>query len=1046
MAEVSQPYHRRYNPVMRIRLVRWLAILIALGVGLSPLAHAQSPPAPAITAQPDAAPSPTSEVVPTPPGPLPTPAPPTNPWRQLWQTYRELIIPALITAFVGSVLVGVFLNRIAGRLADWAGRLFHWLFDRVAGIPLVRWRYEQAYRATLAASVQELQGGALIARSMRLDQMYVTSLLTEEMRVETGLDFADRFRSQAERRDRQRQRAVGPWEAIRRSPRLVVLGDPGAGKTTYLYHLAFMCAHRRRPEVARHIPIFIRFRELVQDLNRLERLEDIFPRVFKDNNFPNADQFIERRLRQGRCLILLDGLDEVPNEADHQRMVALTQAFARRWVREGAEGDRSNILVISSRTYSYERGEQLEGFTKTEMMEFDTPAIEIFAHNWFSGDQRPLAAELLTVLQGNPRFLELASNPLLLVLIAAHYERERNLPALRAELYRHCIRTRITQWNTMRGTHRGRFGEQIKWNMLGELALHLFRNEEQGLLSRRDLLTWLEAFAAEQRLPAGASSEDLLDEIARTSGLLQEWAIERYGFSHQTLQEFFAADAIYQLGPEQGADQLGPHLSRSAWKEVILLYSGLTKNAEPLLKRIMGEAQQAAESKPLWLLAGQCLAEGAPRSAPALRQALTAQLLAMLQAPPAEMVLTPAEQGQAIDHLQAFAAEALPAQVRALLDSGDAPALFLAERLLPAQAEPALRAELAQRLTALARPEAGEQQQAAIAALGRLGGGGAAAAAALLKGLADADPRVRAEAALALGRLGTVEDATAAALRRVYETDAADAARHAALDALLAVGRAAEVGMVGVPAGEFLMGSADADRLAHEGEKPQHRLYLPAYYIDRAPVTNAQYRGFMAAGGYANPTYWSEAAAAGYWQTGRYRHDQPRYWDDPQWNSDQQPVVGVDWYEALAYARWSGKRLPTEAEWEKAARGTDGRIYPWGDAWDTARLNSQASGLGRTTPVGQFSPAGNSPYGAVDMAGNVWEWCSTRVGGAYPYTPDDGREDLSGGDSVWRTLRGGSWFVARDRARAAVRLRYVPNFRDSSYGFRVARRPPSHAL
>ena len=177
-----------------------------------------------------------------------------------------------------------------------------------------------------------------------------------------------------------------------------------------------------------------------------------------------------------------------------------------------------------------------------------------------------------------------------------------------------------------------------------------------------------------------------------------------------------------------------------------------------------------------------------------------------------------------------------------------------------------------------------------------------------------------------MGRLGgepTIE--TAAALLRVYTTDAADAPRHAALEALLALGRGADVGMVLVPAGEFLMGSPDDDRDAEDREKPQHRVYLPAYYLDRTPVTNAQYRRFIEAGGYGNAAYWKEASAAGRWKDGAYidydakPRTQPVYWKDAQWNGDPQPVVGVTWYEALAYTRWTGKRLPTEAEWEKAA-------------------------------------------------------------------------------------------------------------------------------
>jgi len=303
-----------------------------------------------------------------------------------------------------------------------------------------------------------------------------------------------------------------------------------------------------------------------------------------------------------------------------------------------------------------------------------------------------------------------------------------------------------------------------------------------------------------------------------------------------------------------------------------------------------------------------------------------------------------------------------------------------------------------------------------------------------------------------------VDDLTAAELLRLYENDPAPEARHAALESLCALDRAADVGMILIPAGEFLMGSADTDKQAQANEKPQHRLYLPAYFIERAPVTNAQFRRFMETGGYANPAWWPDARAAGHWKEGKFLDpynnnqptDQPRYWTDAKWSGDTQPVVGVSWYEALAYARWTGKRLPTEAEWEKAASwekeqggvGEKKRVYPWGDTWQPDRCNSRETSLQKTTPVGQYSPAGDSPYGLVDMAGNVWEWCSTRWDNendkpySYPYTPDDGREDLSGSDKIVRVLRGGSWYNAADGVRCARRNWDYPRDWNYYWGFR----------
>jgi len=224
-----------------------------------------------------------------------------------------------------------------------------------------------------------------------------------------------------------------------------------------------------------------------------------------------------------------------------------------------------------------------------------------------------------------------------------------------------------------------------------------------------------------------------------------------------------------------------------------------------------------------------------------------------------------------------------------------------------------------------------------------------------------------------------------------------------------------------IPAGEFLMGSDPSrDEEARDDEQPQHTVYLADYYIARTPVTNAQYAPFV------------EATL----------RELPRHWEnrEPPAGREDDPVVYVTWYDAMAYCRWlaeaTGKiyRLPSEAEWEKAARGTDGRIYPWGDeAPDESRCNFNDLRTG-TTPVGQYSPKGDSPYGCVDMAGNAWEWTRSLHQG-YPYDPGDGRESPDAGSI--RVLRGGSFYSYERGVRCAYRHRFYPDLTDGSSGFRV---------
>ena len=175
---------------------------------------------------------------------------------------------------------------------------------------------------------------------------------------------------------------------------------------------------------------------------------------------------------------------------------------------------------------------------------------------------------------------------------------------------------------------------------------------------------------------------------------------------------------------------------------------------------------------------------------------------------------------------------------------------------------------------------------------------------------------------------------------------------------------------------------------------------------------------------------------------------EPAFWNDSQFNGEKQPVVGVSWYEAVAFCNWLGEkysrgfRLPTEAEWEKAARGADdARVYPWGDRYEINRANTAELGVGRTSPADSF-PRGASPFGVLDMSGNVFEWTLSKWGKnwqemefAYPYRADDGREDIEGSSA--RVMRGGSWFNPSVEAQVWHRARFLPGSRGSNIGFRV---------
>ncbi len=225
---------------------------------------------------------------------------------------------------------------------------------------------------------------------------------------------------------------------------------------------------------------------------------------------------------------------------------------------------------------------------------------------------------------------------------------------------------------------------------------------------------------------------------------------------------------------------------------------------------------------------------------------------------------------------------------------------------------------------------------------------------------------------------------------------------------------------VKIPAGPFRMGSDDTDELAEDDEKPPHSVDLAEYWIGRTEVSNAQYARCVAAGACEPPNN--------------------RRWDNPQFA--RHPVTNVDWSQAQAYAEWVGGRLPTEAEWEKACRGTDGRIYPWGsEPPDPKRLNYWESGLGTWTDVGSYPSYPPGERGLYDMAGNVWEWTADWYEGEYyANSPPENPTGPASGDT--RTLRGGSWYHYESNVRCANRDYYFPRYEGVDLGFRVVLASP----
>ena len=249
-------------------------------------------------------------------------------------------------------------------------------------------------------------------------------------------------------------------------------------------------------------------------------------------------------------------------------------------------------------------------------------------------------------------------------------------------------------------------------------------------------------------------------------------------------------------------------------------------------------------------------------------------------------------------------------------------------------------------------------------------------------------------------------------------------------------------GMVLIPAGSFLMGSEDEEA----AEQPVHTVHLDAFYMDVYEVTNAQFKAFVD----ANPN-WQKDRIDDRFHAGGYLDDWPG--NNYPAGKAEHPVTWVSWYAAMAYAEWAGKRLPTEAEWEYAARGgLAGQKYPWGDAEPTPADANYDWNVGDTTPVGQYADNG---YGLYDMAGNVWEWCLDAYDGGFYAVSDNSRNPIAGGETIqWlrenftsipadlgRVSRGGSWESDAQSLRVAFRVsvRILPTFSFSFDGFRCVR-------
>ncbi|MFC4069383.1 NACHT domain-containing protein [Actinoplanes subglobosus] len=579
-----------------------------------------------------------------PPAPSPDPSPAGAAADSVWQSPE--VVAAFIAAVIGLIglVAGVIQwkksqgaqRRLDRERADYEDRLAR---DRADGEAdrLRREAAEEAERSrretTEAAAaykvelVSELKALRVLdmARPLDLRALYVQVRIREDESRRYVADEeiealaagrpAELLRATAERTVAKHADAVAPEEALSRYQRVVIVGDPGAGKTTMLKHLAFRIA-RDESNTLSGTPIFVELRRFIDS-----GLDDILEFAVREcvhrYGFTGAGEYLRERLDQGDVTLLLDGLDEVLGGSDAEQARDAYRKVAAEIERVCSRHPRTPIAVTCRRA-GFNGG--LDRFQVLEVLDFTWEQSRLFLGNWFTGRDRELR-DLVSSLGGNVRMKTLAANPLILSLIAIVYENDLEIPERRSELYHRCLDVLLKEWDSRRGIRRyARFTTDRKRDLLEELAWH-FHVRGQRYFPEPEVLDMIRDFLPTIGLD-DADPAEILREIAANYGLLREQAAGWYGFWHLTIQEYLAAVWANEHFAE-ARDHVLRYRHDPWWEEVLLLLAGRMSDATDLLLGIAGSpGRQAAPRVPIvagddilcrdLLLLGHCLL-AAPR-------------------------------------------------------------------------------------------------------------------------------------------------------------------------------------------------------------------------------------------------------------------------------------------------------------------------------------------------------------------------------------------------------------------------------------------------
>lgn len=885
----------------------------------------------------------------------------------------------------------------------------------------------QAYYRMLAAECSRLPLGLVDAKfaapgqeGLKLTSVYTDLDVVSPPRTEDESHF--RWGMRLARGEGERRTALLEAVSVEEARHLVLLGDPGSGKTTFVNYLTAVMARStvlgesnvEHPEVLRNLlPVRIVLRETAALIPT--DAESGSAQILWDSLHQEIERFLgnavagfvlthlQTRLMQDGGLFLLDGLDEVPEAGSRRECLLL----AVRGLVEGLP-DHSRVL-LTARPYAYADPKwHLAGFQILALAPFDERQIAGFIGRWYEAvgpgqgwnisTSQDKARELRGALDQRDYLADLGSRPLLLTLMASLHTYRGKLPEDRADLFEDSVGLLLSRWQVGRQVKdsTGKLlvepgieqalgvGEAPIRKTLEALAFRVHQGQAADPEQRNEEESWVSAdipiqeilMELDRHVPGEIRMGHIVRYLEERAGLLIGRREGVYAFPHRSFQEYLAACHLANTEREFAARLKALVWEDLAWwREVFLL--GVGKKRQGGLSDAVGILNHLLPAEPDHTQAVQDIHWRAA--------ALAGEAALELKLPAQETS----------DEYFAVTLTRLRLWLRNLIEGG---------RLHP------------------------RERLAAGDVLGRLG-----------------DPRP------GVGLLPTT-------MGRSVEAAAIP-----------------DIDWVRIPAGEFIMGSGDDAEGVFDDEKPAHQVRLNEYWISRYPVTNSQFGAFIADGGYDRDELWTVEGQA--WLRGaepdlspiddedlrksyvewlserpRDKRRLPFWWGDSRWEAATRPVVGITWFEAQAFCRWLDEDrapgwpegaigLPSEAQWEKAARGPDSRRWSWGNEWTADQANTGEAGLDQASPVGIFTCW--EPYGAFDMIGNTWEWTRSKWGVStlrepdyrYPYDSKDGREDLHGPDL--RVLRGGSWFDGRDDARCAVRSRNIPDFFVINVGFRV---------